>query len=303
MHPLKLERFLTQPRTTTNSVIKAPQGQSICFIIDQSRQPRTLERLYGLGQPLEQDSLFRGTEFESLNDLGPIWLSAPESPELSQLAADLCLERNAGICVLTEDLQQAKEHARWLLKANDSSGGQSLLSYYRPSLWTAMALTSESQLRQLMGPWLSVFSPAPKHFGAGPSQWMGWCSERGVLAAERPTSFTLPEGGATTQRDIGWIYWVDEHHESFGEPSEEELDVIISNLAFLAEHRITQGRHLLRLGHLLSRAPLDVQPEVLKILAANEAPFVKVKKLETLPADSMIGAATGKEEWSHHGTW
>lgn len=301
MSSLTLETFFAQPRVATHSVIAPRSDQAICFIIDQARQPNALERLYGLGQPLEQDNLYRGTEFAPLASQGPIWVTAPETSELSVLAAQLCLERNAGICLRTRNPEKAKLHAKWLLKVNDGSGGQSLISYYRPSLWAALALTAGSSMKQLIGPWLSVFSPAPKHLGTGPSEWVSWSEEHRVSNEEHQAYFTLPGDCPSAQQALGWAYWIDEHYGSFGELTEHKLHVIVKNFAFLADHGIGQGRHLLRLGNLVSNAHMDTQPEVAKILATTEAAHVKVRKLERLSTDSMSSLATGKEEWSHHG--
>ncbi|PAU85952.1 hypothetical protein CK507_17515 [Pseudomonas sp. WN033] len=303
MSAMTLEQFLAQPRTVTDSMIIPPQGQSLCFIIDQCRQPQALERLYALGQPIEQDNLFLGTEFDSLTSQGPIWISSPETNKLSMLAAELCLEHNAGICLLTEDAQRAQAHARWLLKVKDGSGGHSLLSYYRPSLWAAMASTSGQTLPNLMGPWLSVFSPAPRNFGDSSGQWISWRSANHLSPDYSNTYFELAPDCVAMQRELGWVYWIDEHYQAFPEPLGDKLSMVVSNLSFLARHRIKQGRHLLRLNHIVASAPLETWPEALEILAGNEASFIKVKKLERLPTDSVGGLANRQDEWSHHGAW
>lgn len=303
MSDVMLEEFLSLPRIKTQELGASKPGQFLCFIIDQSRQQNTLARLYNLGQPLEQDNLYRTTEFAAMADQGPIWVSAPETTELKALAAQLCLEKNAGIALLTNDLEAARAHARWLLKVNDGSGGQSLLSYYRPALWAALAMTSSQNLAQLMGPWTSVFSPAPSHFGRSDGQWVAWHTEQQTNPTPAETNFKLPAETARLQRQLGWVYWVDEHHAAFGSPSQDQLPGIADNLSTLVAHRITQGRHLLRLSKIITGPPLDQGPQTMAILESKESPFKKVEQLELLGIESVNSAANVKDEWSHHGTW
>lgn len=279
--PMMLEALLTKPRTRLDT-IDSP-GQSLCFIIDQSRQPDALIRLYGLGHPLEQQQLFRGTQFEALADKGPIWVSAPETAELKTLAAELCQQRNAGICLLTSDVQQALEHARWLLKVNDGSGGQSLFSYYRPSVWAAVAIAAEHFPALLLGPWAQVFSPAPRHFGKSNGDWFAWHAEaRPPTDTEYETHFTLPPDTAALQRRFGWLYWVDEEHEVFGFPDAAALPSLISNLELLTRHRIQQARHLRRLAELLAGPPLEHRADVMAILGSTQQAFQKTDQLKML---------------------
>lgn len=280
MSVVMLDEFLSLPRSQSRDVSAGKPGQSLCFIIDQSRQQDTLARLYGLGHPLEQDNLFRNTEFSSMVDQGPIWVSAPETTELKALASQLCLEKNAGIALLTNDVAAAQAHARWLLKVNDGSGGQSLLSYYRPALWAALAMTSSQNLARLMGPWTSVFNPAPIHFGRLDGQWIAWHAEPQPSSNPAETYFKLPADTAKLQRRLGWVYWVDEHHAAFGSPSQDQLSGIADNLSILVAHRITQGRHLLRLSKIVVGPPLDQCPQTIAILESKNSPFKKVEQLE-----------------------
>lgn len=303
MSDVILNEFLARPRVSNSGLSPRRAGQSLCFIIDQSRQPEALMRLYDLGQPIEQDNLFRSTEFESLTDKGPIWLSAPESSELKSLAAQLCLERHAGIALLTDDLPAALDHARWLLKVNDGSGGQSMLNYYRPSLWAALAITSGQHLGRLTGPWSSVFSPATRHFGGLPDQWIAWHSDTNSAPDNYQTRFNLPQGCAALQKRLGWVHWVDEQYPAFGSPSQNQLPGIADNLDTLVKHRITQGRHLLRLSQLVVGPPLDQITQAMAILQSKEASFRKVEQLERLDLEPISNTANVKDEWSHHGTW
>ncbi|WP_339848105.1 DUF4123 domain-containing protein [uncultured Halopseudomonas sp.] len=280
MSDVMLEAFLSLPRLDTHSLITDKPGQSLCFIIDQSRQQNTLARLYDLGQPIDQDNLYRNTEFAAMADQGPIWVSAPETAELRLLAAQLCLEKNAGIALLTNNVAAAQAHARWLLKASDSSGGQSLLSYYRPALWAALAMTSSQNLVRLMGPWASVFSPAPMHFGHPEGQWIGWRTESQHSSSPAEPCFKLPADTARVQRQLGWVYWVDEHYSVFASPSQDQLPGIAHNLSTLVDHRIAQGRHLLRLSKIVAGPLLDQDPQAMVILESKDSSFKKVERLE-----------------------
>lgn len=302
MSQLMLEEFLSLPRLKTQELDAGKPGQFLCFIIDQSRQQDTLAQLYNLGQPIEQDNLYRTTEFAALAAQGPVWVSAPETPDLKALAAQLCVEKIAGIALLTNDLEAAKAHARWLLKVNDGSGGQSLLSYYRPALWAALAMTSSQNLARLMEPWTSVFSPAPSHFGRSDGQWIAWHAEPQPTPIPAATNFKLPTETARLQRRIGWVYWVDEHHSAFGYPSQEQLPGIADNLSILVAHRITQGRHLLRLSKIVAGPQLDQGQQTMAILESKELPYKKVERLELLGVEPVSSTTNIKDEWSRHGT-
>src|SRR5690606_16192065 len=293
-----IESLLRRPRIRLEELL-CPADQSLCFIIDQSRQPEALRRLYGLGQPLEQQNLFLGTEFAELADKGPIWVSAPETTELQALAAELCLQRNAGICLLTGNVQQAIAHARWLLKANDGSGGQSLLSYYRPSLWAAL-VTAETPSAQLMGPWTSVFSPAPRHFGAADGDWLAWPGTEARPSPRAPDGhFHRPPAAAARNRTLGWLYWLDDEYETFGTPAPESLPSMIGNLEVLGRHRIHQARHLRTLADLVTGPPLEGRPEAMAILASELLAHQKTDQLRTLATRTPLRE---QDHRYHHGT-
>tara|TARA_R110000751_G_scaffold187292_1_gene293588 strand:+ start:214 stop:1122 length:909 start_codon:yes stop_codon:yes gene_type:complete len=300
VHGVKIDSLLNRPRSDVKE-LGAGQGETLCFIIDQVRQPDALARLYGLGQPLEPISLYMGTEFEALAQQGAIWVGGATTPELKALAADLCIERNAGICLLTNDIQQALAHARWLLKANDGTGGQSLLSYYRAELWAALASTAKVNKAQLMGPWSAVLSPAPRYVGSGQEGWMEWRSEMDKPSVPAAAPFNLPAECSAAQRLFAWVYWVDEHFHQFGKPQDENLREIVANLALLSEHRITQGRHLFKLSQLICGSLLQTRADVLGVLKLNCAAFLKVQQLEKLPVVAVNRASSAQDEWSHHG--
>lgn len=301
MHELTIDSFLNRPRSEIQQ-LGAGQDGALCFIIDQVRQPDALARLYGLGQSFEPINLFSGTEFEALAEQGPIWVGGARTPELKALSADLCIERNAGLCLVTSDVQQALTHARWLLKANDGTGGQSILSYYRAELWAALASTAEMASSHLMGPWSAILSPAPKHVGATSKRWIAWSSaSKSQMASEFP-HFNLPRGCSAAQRLFAWVYWVDEHYQYFGKPQGESLQQIVTNLMFLADNRITQGRHLLKLSPLIRSSLIQARPEVMEVLVSNDSAFLKVQKLNSLPFTPLKNAASVQDEWSHHGT-
>lgn len=295
-------QLLNQPRTELAELYLG-QGETLCAVIDQARQPDALARLYGLGQPLDPISLFVGTEFNALAQQGPIWVSGINTPELKAVVTDLCLERNAGICVVTNDQQQALQHARWLLKVNDGSGGQSLLNYYRPSLWAALATTSRQNLSWLTGAWAYVLSPAPKKLGQSAARWIAWHVGDKAALAPAETCFTLPTETAQLQRQLGLVYWVAEHYAAFGAPSQSELRGLTDNLSILIDHHITQGRHLLRLSKIVAGSILEERPQIMAILQSQELPFKKVEQLELLGVEPLNSAANVKDEWSQYGTW
>lgn len=298
MLAMTIEPLLTRPRISLDEV--GSPGQSLCFIIDQSRHPEALIRLYGLGHPLEQQNLFLGTEFEALADKGPIWVSAPETPELKALAVELCQQRSAGICLLTEDVQQALKHARWLLKANDGTGGQSLLSYYRASVWAALATATGQLPSQLMGPWKSVFSPPPKHFGKAKGDWIAWHAKaRPLTDTASDARFTLSSNTALLQRTFGWLYWIDGEHEAFGSPDTSKLSQMIDNLELLTRHRIHQARHLRALANLVAGPDLEQREGVMEILTSSQQAFQKTDQLKALTAAAPLRE---QDNWNHHGT-
>ena len=287
MHQLTIDSFLDRARSEVQE-IGAEHGDALCFIIDQARQPDALARLYGLGQPLEPTNLFLGTEFEALAEQGPIWIGGEITPELKALAADLCIERNAGICLVTSDVQQALTHARWLLKANDGSGGQSILSYYRAELWAALASTAGAKLSQLMGPWSAVLSPAPKQVRESSKRWIEWRLDADRPLAAKNTFFNLPPGCFVAQRLFARVYWVDEHFQNFGKPRGDSLHRIVANLTLLSDHQITQGRHLLRLSPLICGSLLQPRTDVQRVLESSGAAYFKVQQLERLPGSTPL---------------
>ena len=129
-----------------------------------------MSRLYRVGEPVVCEGLFFRTEFVEIPD-GPLWLVAPRGSKLAAEAAKLCEEHFSGIAISTPAPEKALAHARWLLKANDGSGGQSLLSYHKPSLWAALAYTAEKTFDQLLGCWSAVYAPAPGNFGQQRGPW------------------------------------------------------------------------------------------------------------------------------------
>lgn len=290
MHEVMIDSLLNCGRTAVDDLAVA-QNEVLCFVIDQVRQPDALARIYGLGQPLEPTNLFINTEFDALAQQGPIWINA-STPEMKALGADLCIERNAGICLLTNDVQHALAHARWLLKANDGTGGQSLLSYYRAELWAALTNTGENSISQLLGPWSAVLSPAPKRLGERQERWIEWRSATNSTFAPASTYFNLPPGCSAAQRLFAWMYWVDEYYEHFGKPQGESLQQIVANLTFLAGNRITQGRHLLGLSPLICGSLLQARPDVIKVLASSGPAFLKAQQLDSLPVTPLNNAAS-----------
>lgn len=121
MHVKALSALLEEPRYNFSDLPAA--NPSLCFIFDQGLQPQAMSRLYRVGEPVVCEGLFFRTEFAEIPD-GPLWLVAPRGSKLAAEAAKLCEEHFSGIAISTPDPEKALAHARWLIKANDGSGGK-----------------------------------------------------------------------------------------------------------------------------------------------------------------------------------
>lgn len=283
MHVKALSALLEAPRHGFVDLPRDSSELTLCFIIDPVRQPEAMSRLYRVGEPVvDAQSLFLKTAFAEIAADGPLWVTAPWGSRLAAEAAKLCEENFSGIALTTADPDKALAHARWLLRANDGSGGQSLLSYHKPSLWAALAYTAGGNSHQLFGPWQHVYSPAPVHFGRNKGPWLSWRAVSEVEWLGDTSVFSLPPPAAKVQEHLGWVYWADEHHADYGEPSDEHLPNLVANLNVLVAHNIYEGRHLLKLGPITNGPLLETQPQAMAILQAREESFIKVQQLQQL---------------------
>ncbi|WP_028620108.1 DUF4123 domain-containing protein [Pseudomonas sp. Ant30-3] len=281
MHVSALNALLAEPRYEFDSLPREQSSQALCFIIDRTRQPEAMSRLYRIGEPMNAQGLFIGTDFAELAADGPLWLVAPWGSQLAAEAARLCEENYSGIALVAEDATAALAHARWLLRANDGSGGQSLLSFHKPSLWAALVYTAGEASQQLFGPWRGVFSPGPVHFGEERGGWLSWPHSKLKWQGDF-SAFNIPEHAPKVQQGLAWAYWVDENYEAFGKPTPEELPRIAENLDLLVNYNVYEGRHLLKLARITNGALFNAQPQAMAILQSKEESFIKVEQLRQL---------------------
>lgn len=276
MHVKALSALLAEPRYNFSDLPAA--SNSLCFIIDRGLQPDALSRLYRTGEPVVSQGLFFSTDFAELPD-GPLWLVAPKGSKVAAEAAKLCEERFSGIAISTPDPEKALAHARWLLKANDGSGGQSLLSFHKPSLWAALAYTADKTFDHLMGGWSALYCPAPKHFGRERGPWLTWTANGDSTWRTDSVPFDLPDTAAQVQMRLGWVYWVDEEYSSFNDPDDDQLNDIADNLDLLLRSNIYESDHLLKLGHAVNGPLFEAQPAIMAILQSKDESFIKVDRL------------------------
>ena len=259
----------------------AESDEKLHFIIDTKRQPDALTRLYQAGEELDLHYLYAQTAFSALAPDGPVWFSAPRDSGLARLGMQFCLERQAGIVLSSSDEQAALAHARWLLRVGDLAGGESLIAFYLPAIWAALALTADKH-GMLLGPWLRVFSPAPSRFEAS-GAWLEWSVPDATAGSwSHQTRYALSKTTPAFMRTLRWVYWIGEERVAFGEPAPERLPELISNLEALVEHRIYEGRHLLKLVGLIEASPIAERPEAMSILRSPEEAFIKVERLQAL---------------------
>jgi hypothetical protein len=282
MHVKALSALLAEPHYAFEHLPRESSGLTLCFIIDRSRQPETMSRLYRIGEPLNSQGLFIATDFAEMAADGPLWLTAPWGSRLAAEATKLCEENFSGIALTTLDPVKALAHARWLLRANDDSGGQSLLSYHKPSLWAALAYTAGESSHQLFGPWRHVYTPAPRNFGQQRGNWLNWQPAPEPKWLGDVSAFNLPQDAPKTQEQLGWVYWIDEQYAAYNEPTDEELPNLVQNLSTLVDHNIYEGRHLLKLGQIANGPLLESQPQAMAILQSREESFIKVEQLKQL---------------------
>lgn len=254
-------------------------GASAFFILDQQAIPDVQTQLFATGEVVEPIPLYQGTEFEHLAEIGPLWFAATPGSALWQRGKTLCEEHAAGISVHAQDGQAAQEHARRLLQVNDGSGGQSLIAYYTPDMWAALAMT---QTASLFGPWDTVYSPAPRHISNKPSHWLPWQSmpseQPGLLSGR----YSLAPSTQATHRTLRWLYWIDGYYQAFNSPTPGQLPGVLDNLELLVDYGLTEGRWLVRLADLAGRGAIADRETAMAILRSQEEPFIRVDQLQAL---------------------
>lgn len=284
-----LTPFIDRAQDSSQKSPAVTDANVLYFIIDQARQPKALERLYGTGQSWSPEYLLGNTEYNHLAASGPLWFSAEKDSELAVLGMHLCKEKHAGIIISADDGQRAFAHAQWLIKVNDGSGGQSLATYYLPSFWAALAsAVSDTQRAELLGPWRSVYSSVPGYLDSHSDHWMSW--NRDTSESDQPQLehelFSLPQKVMPIYRTLRWVYWIDEVYPAFGSPTEQQLPQVIDNLELLVPQGIYQGRHLVQLPELVSGPAMSEQAEIMAILQSRNEAFVKIEHLKALSAAS-----------------
>jgi hypothetical protein len=280
-----LNDFLALPRHEFDHLTHQRGPDELVFLVDPNHS-EAAAGLHDLGSSTPLRPLFMGTEFEAIAAAGPVWLSATRDSEMAKHAARLCLSTRSGIALAAATPEQALAHARRLLRVKDGSGGDSLLSFYRPSLWAALMLTAGDALDALLGPWEHVLSPAPLHFPEDTPGWLSWVPRQGNADWNAAAPYSLPATITLAQRPLRWTYWIDEHHEAFGNPGVAQLPTLIGNLELLAGHGIYEGRHLLKLAPLLGGSPLHAHETAMTVLQSADAAFIKVERLQQLAATS-----------------
>lgn len=280
MHAGLNEFIAALGRATTGAAIETGHTeQSLFFILDQQAVPDIQAQLFATGETVEPVQLYRGSDFEHLAESGPIWFSAPPGSALQHLGESLCQDQAAGIAVIAADDQAALAHARGLRQVNDGSGGQSLITYYRPGMWPALAITASEGL---FGPWHAVYSPTPRHIGAKPSRWLEWHADDAASSSTLSARYSLAPSTQPTYRTLRWLYWVDGYYQAFNSPASAQLPALLDNLELLVEHGINEGRWLVKLADLSSRGPLSEREAVMAVLRGKTEPFIKVEQLQAL---------------------
>lgn len=275
-----IKSLFAVPRYPFDCLPYQSNSVSLCFIIDPALQPDVMAKLYGLGEPLQIEWLFTDTDFASLSEKGPIWIITKVGSRVAGMCAQLCMENYAGIGLSTSDTKMALEHARWLLKADDGSGGQSLISYYKPFLWAALALTSHSP-GALYGPWAFIYTPAPVPSSASKNGWHAW-ENPDIPRALSITHYALSKSLFSAQREMRWVYWISEEHIAFKEPEPSLIPSMVENLETLSSNGIYQGRYLLTLVDLIKGPLLIKQSQAMAILESKEEAFIKAEQLAVL---------------------
>lgn len=256
--------------------------EALSFIIDQAIEPDALASLYQLGEPFEPTLLLKDTEFDALAWKGPFMFSAAFDSVLSEQAATLCLARRCGMVLAAANPDQATAHVRTLLKVNDGSGGQSLLSLGNPHLWAALVLTAGPGAPRLFGPISQVLTPVPAHLEVAEHPWYLWPAPTQQQVDRPQWPYNLPPGFQATARSLRLLYWLDGEHAIFGSPKGGEVVTAVANLETLIEHGMSEGRYLKQLHGQVNGPLLLDDAQAMAILRSDAKPCAKSEQLAGL---------------------
>ncbi|QXH46270.1 DUF4123 domain-containing protein [Pseudomonas xanthosomatis] len=274
-----LRALLATPTCTLGALEPVEQ---LVFVIDLGIEPDALASLYQLGEPFEPTLLFKDSEFEALAWQGPCSFSAAPGSVLAEKAAELCLARRCGMVLAAANSEQAVAHVRTLLKVNDGSGGQSLLSLGKPHLWAALALTSDAQAPRLFGPLSQVLTPVPAHLEVAGQPWYLWPAPIQQQGDRPQWPYNLPPGFRATARSLRLLYWLDGEHAIFGSPKGSEVATAVANLETLIEHGMSEGRYLKQLHGQVNGPLLLDDAQAMAILRSDAKPSAKSEQLAGL---------------------
>ncbi|QXH49191.1 DUF4123 domain-containing protein [Pseudomonas fakonensis] len=274
-----LNALFATPSCTLDALEPAP---ALTFIIDQGIEPDALASLYQLGEPFEPTLLLKDSEFAGLALQGPFSFSAAPGSVLAENAAALCLARRCGMVLAAPCPEQAVAHMRTLLKVNDGSGGQSLLSLGNPHLWAALMLTAGPNAPRLFGPLGQILTPVPAHLEVAEQPWYLWPAPPQQQVDGPQWPYDLPPGLRPTARTLRLLYWLDGEHVIFGSPKGGEVPTAVANLETLIEHGISEGRDLKQLPGHVNGSLLADNAQAMAILRSDAKPSAKSEQLAGL---------------------
>jgi len=252
------------------------QGESTIFIVDQfhAKDAWTVTQLQLQGNSFDYDLLWFGTAWKDHALTGPTWFVLPRSGVAGM--AQVCQQRPKGIALHCRDVGAALAHARKLMSM--PLGRSSMLSFYNPAHWAALAMDAGDNLSCLLGPWEAVYTPAPS-LQPGANRWHEWRVDTPVAADSCTWPLVYPDSVFTTFKDVRWVYWLRENPSHFGQVPDSELPRLARNLDFLVQHRIGVDDDLLQIPHLIIHGELSNRTDLLPILASSERPHRKVAQL------------------------
>ena len=252
------------------------QGESTIFIVDQfhAKDAWTFTQLQLQGNSFDYDLLWFGTAWKDHALTGPTWFVLPGSGVAGM--AQVCQQRPKGIALHCRDAGAALVHARKLMSM--PLGRSSMLSFYNPAHWAALAMDAGANLGCLLGPWEAVYTPAPS-LKPGANRWHEWRADTPVAADSCTWPLAYPDSVFTTFKDVRWVYWLRENPSHFGQVPDSELPRLARNLDFLVKHRIGVDDDLLQIPHLIIHGELSDRSDLLPILASSERPHRKVAQL------------------------
>lgn len=255
-----------------------PGDAATCFVFDLAASPDLMGVLRAVSNELPYKALplLLGTRHMGKALEGPLWCEVQAHSGQWRVALYRAVQDTSGLIVETTDPRAAQLHARDLFYQHDGAG-QWFSNYYNPREWGALALTASPGL---YGPWRTVYSPAPKHIGNPRGPWLRWeppAQGDPLTPPYRRAADTYP-----VFRTLRWVYWLDKHFQTFGEPTAQRVPGLIDNLQLLADYGITEGFQLLDLATLCQRGPLSEQQQVMVILQGPDIPFNKYERLLAL---------------------